>query len=115
MSYSAYLRDKLAAQITEATHISLHEDDPGETGDHEISGGSPAYARVALGSWTTADIGIKEAVPASVINVPANTDVLWAGLWNGSAFIDKAPCLISTVEQQAVTIDVIRFVVPEAG
>ena len=108
MAYSTYQRDRLAETLTEATHISLHDDDPGDTGAHELTGGTPAYARVALGAWVHVSTGVYEAPVTGVINIPPNTDVLWAGLWNGSTFIDKAYCTVSTIDQTALTITKIR-------
>lgn len=115
MADSAYLREKMAAVIVEATHVSLHSDDPAGTGANEISGGDPAYARVAITAWDAgaADDGIYTATLAGAFNVPANTEVTWAGLWNDDIYLDKAPAFVSAIAQETVEILSLTFVVPD--
>jgi hypothetical protein len=66
------------------THISLHTGAPGATGaDNEVSGGSPAYARVAI-TWNDSTTGNLDSSNQPVFNVPASTTVShWAG-WSAS-------------------------------
>lgn len=113
---SDYLLNKLALVIDEADEASLHDFDPGDDGtENEISGGSPAYARVAITGWAAgAAAGTREATLASAFNVPADTDVAWIGLWNGSQYLDKAPALVSVVAQDTLTITLLRYKVQSA-
>ena len=76
-----------------ATHASLHFADPGANGANEVSGGAPAYARVAI-TWAAGDVdGVMVATLATPFNVPENTTVTHIGLWDAATagnFIDKA-------------------------
>ncbi len=72
---------------------SLHSDAPGESGDYEISGGSPAYARqpVAFAASTTGSVTISAPV---TFDVPAGAQVAFVGLWTlavGGSFLGYAP------------------------
>lgn len=52
MPNSLYMRDLILARtlLDQTTlHLSLHADDPGETGAHELSGGDYRRAPLALG------------------------------------------------------------------
>lgn len=114
MADSAYLREKMAAAILEATHVSLHSDDPAGVGANEISGGDPAYARVAITAWDAGAVdGEYQATLAGPFNVPPNTQVVWAALWNGDIYLDKATAYASTIAQEVVEILSLYFVVPE--
>lgn len=109
---STYLREKLAAVIAEATHVSLHTGDPGYTGASEVTGGT--YARVAITSWAAGSVdGTYTATLAGNFNVPANTEITWAGLWNGTTFLDKAPASASTIGADIVQILSLTYVVPD--
>ncbi len=113
MPDSAVLAEALAAVITQATHVSLHVGDPAGTGANEVAGGDPAYARVAITSWTAGSVdGVYTATLAGSFNVPADTEGVWAGLWNGTTYLDKAPCLFATVTQDTVEIISLTYVVP---
>jgi hypothetical protein len=109
MADSTVLRDALAAVIMQATHVSLHTGDPAGTGANEVTGGSPAYERVAISSWADAGDGLCVATLAGPFNVPADTDVEWAGLWNGSTYLDKAPALAALLDQDTVEILYLAF------
>jgi hypothetical protein len=102
----------MANAAKQATHMSLHIDDPAGTGANELTGGNPAYARVAITSWADGSPGTCLATLAGPFNVPASTDVTWAGLWKDNTYLDKAPCEISTVGQEVVNILMVAFVVP---
>ena len=61
-------------------YISLHSASPGTTGANEISGGSPAYARVQT-TWGSASGG-SAAGSQVVINVPGGTTIEFFGIWS---------------------------------
>lgn len=74
---------------TDAAFLSLHTADPGNTGASEVSGGSPAYARMAV-TWSAPTNGV---ITASVtFDVPAGTTVAYVGIWSAASagtFLDK--------------------------
>lgn len=109
MADSVVLREAMAAAIVQATHVSLHTADPAGTGVGEITGGTPAYARVAITAWTNDGNGYYTATLAGPFDVPPNTAVTWAGLWNGATYLDKAPAYASTIAQDTVTITNLSF------
>lgn len=81
--------------VAVATHASLHSAIPDETGSNEISGGSPAYARLPI-AFTPASNGrlVKSASPAVQFNVPSATTVAYVGLWTsavGGVFLQYSP------------------------
>lgn len=115
MAYSTYLRNKLASAITDATHVSLHVSDPGDIGGNELSGGSPAYARVVISSWTLASTGVYQATLAGDFNVPANTTVTWAALWKDNLYIEKTPTTIITSSQTTVPIYSLTFEISQSS
>lgn len=81
-----YLRTLMAQLFAdEATHLSLHTADPGDTGADELSGGS--YARAAL-VWGSASAGIVTASPVAFA-VPADTTITHLGFWNGVTFLES--------------------------
>lgn len=56
--------------------------DPGTTGASEVTGGSPAYARVAI-TWGSASGGsIANATTALTLNIPASTTIGYFSCWN---------------------------------
>src|ERR1700738_1920908 len=67
---------------------SLHTAFPGLTGANEVSGGSPAYARMAA-SFAAAAGGSRALSAAVTFNVPATT-VRWFGFWSSGAFVGYA-------------------------
>lgn len=68
--------------VSNWAQISLHSADPSTTGVNELSGGSPAYARVARPSYTAPTTG---AISFQVVfNVGAGSDPEFAGFWDGS-------------------------------
>jgi hypothetical protein len=64
------------------TYISLHTADPSTTGANEISGGSPAYARVAT-TWGSPSAG-SMAGSQVTLNVPASTTITYWGFWSAA-------------------------------
>lgn len=66
-----------------ALRVALHTGDPGgaNSASNEVTGGSPAYARVAI-AWNAAAAGAAALSANAVLNVPASTTVSWISLWN---------------------------------
>jgi hypothetical protein len=90
-----------------ATHASLHTADPGTTGANEVTGGSPAYARVAI-TWTAGASDGVYTTNTLTFNLPASTAVTHVGLWSaitGGSFRDKAVCAISSGSQRTVSVN----------
>lgn len=80
----------------QGSSLSLHAGNPGVTGANELSGGSPAYARVST-TWTggTADgvvtgseveFNIPPAVSPATTVTPTHM-----GCWSGSTFLWAVP------------------------
>jgi hypothetical protein len=68
-------------QLLDATDIafaSLHDDYPGQTQAHELTGGSPAYARKGV-TFASAASGSKASSNAQVFDVPGGSTVRWIG------------------------------------
>jgi len=65
---------------------SLHSDDPGVTGDNELSGGSPSYERVSPGFNAGSSSSTTYIANASTMtfNVPAGSTVKYLGYWDSS-------------------------------
>lgn len=90
-----------------ATHASLHTADPGTTGTSEVTGGSPAYARVAI-TWTAGSSDGVYTTNTLTFNLPASTAVTHVGLWSastGGSFRDKAVCAIPSGSQRTVDVN----------
>lgn len=66
-----------------AGFASLHDNDPGDNGANEISGGSPAYARKAH-TWNSAASGSMDDSNAPVFDVPAGKTVKYVGMWSAA-------------------------------
>lgn len=65
------MKDFLAAEYKlRATHVALYSTVPGATAGTELSGGSPAYARMPI-TWTTPSNGV--ITGTVTFNVPAAT------------------------------------------
>jgi hypothetical protein len=112
MADSAALRERMAAAIIDADTVSLHTADPDGTGANEVTGGG--YARVPITAWTAGPVdGTYTATLGGNFNVPANTEIEWAGLWDGSTYLDKAPASASTIGADIVEILSLTFVVYE--
>jgi hypothetical protein len=91
MSRTNTMKNDLATAYGSAiAKVSLHSADPGSTGASEISGGSPAYARVSPPAITGPATGL--ITFQVVFNVAAGTTVAGIGLWDGSSnFLDGGP------------------------
>lgn len=113
MADSPTLRNAQAQAITIADALSLHTGDPSGTGANELV--DPAYERVEILSWTYGGDGWVEGQVAgdASFTVPANTEILWVGLWDGTLYLDKAPCYISTLDStDIIEIGYVRYAIP---
>jgi len=78
-------------------YVSLHTADPGATGTSEVTGGSPAYARIAI-TWTAASASATSNSAQIVFNVPTGVTIRYIGYWSavtagtfyGSRILDAA-------------------------
>lgn len=108
---SAQGKENAATGYTaQAAFASLHTADPGATGASEVTGGSPAYARVAV-TWTAGGTdGVATATLASAFDVPAATTVTHLGLWtSGGVYLDKAPLSATFASQGTLTVSSITY------
>ncbi len=82
MPYSAGAKNYMLDQFgdNKALFASLHSANPGSTGASEISGGTPAYARLGL-TWNAASSGSKTLSNTPTFDVPPSTTVTHVGLW----------------------------------
>ena len=82
MPYAAGAKNYMLDQFgtNKALFASLHTANPGSTGSDEVTGGSPAYARMAL-TWNAASAGSKTLSNTPTFDVPASTTVTHVGLW----------------------------------
>jgi hypothetical protein len=72
--------------ITRVTAVSLHSADPGTTGASELSGGSPAYARLTP-SFSAASAGASNLSATLTFDIPVGGAPAYYGLWAGSTFL----------------------------
>jgi hypothetical protein len=66
-----------------AVFASLHSADPTTVGDHELAGGSPAYARKGI-TWAGSAGGLLDTSAVITFDIPAGTTVGWVGLWSAA-------------------------------
>jgi hypothetical protein len=71
------------------TAMSLHTA-YSASGANEVTGGSPAYARIAI-TLSAASGGSKAISNQPAFNVPAGTTVRWVGWWAGATFAGMEP------------------------
>ncbi len=67
------------------TEVSLHSADPGTTGANELTGGSPAYARL-IPVFNAASVGSQALNADLTFDVPAAETVAYVGYWVGTVF-----------------------------
>ena len=93
-----------------AAFMSLHTADPGATGASEVTGGAPAYARVAI-TWTAgATDGVSTGTLAGPFNVPAGTTITHVGLWDSAGnYLDKAVLQATFSSQGTLTIASVTY------
>lgn len=93
MPYTDFAKAKMLTPLrADMTHLSLHTADPSTTGANEVTGGDPAYARVAV---TTANFnaiatGAFTVVADIAFNGPASGGVTHMGSWHGTDFLGGA-------------------------
>jgi hypothetical protein len=88
-------------------YASLHSGDASTNGANELTGGSPAYARVAI-TWGSAASGTKSNTSDIEFNVPAGSTVAEVGYWSapsgGTFYGSRAVTNESFVGQGTYTI-----------
>lgn len=97
---NAQKEDVAIAYGVSAPDASLHDADPGTTGADEISGGTPAYARVAI-TWNAGSVDGQIVSSPIEFDVPAGTTITHVGLWEGGTFKDKV-AVAATFASQGV-------------
>jgi hypothetical protein len=83
-------------------YVSLHTADPSTGGTSEVTGGSPAYARIAI-TWTAASGSATANSIQIVFNVPTGITIRYIGYWSaltagtfyGSRILDAAQTFTS--------------------
>jgi len=89
-----------------AVYASLHDGDPGTTGENELSGGNPSYARKAI-TWNLATGGIMDSSNQPVFDIPAGKTIKYMGLWSaitGGVFYLSAPIVNEAFASQGTHI-----------
>lgn len=102
MARTNTMKNALATSYGQVIYrVSLHTADPGSTGASEVTGGSPAYARVAPPTITAPTTGLVTFQVS--FNVPAGATVAGAGLWDSSGnFLDGGTVTSQTFATQGV-------------
>jgi hypothetical protein len=88
MALASVTEQNQALATTGWGFISIHSATPGTTGASEITGGSPAYARVAV-TWNAASGGAVTNSNALTFNLPSsasapNNTAAYFGIWSAS-------------------------------
>lgn len=98
-------RENAASGYTaRATTMSLHVDDPGTTGANEVTGGSPAYARLPI-TWTGGAVDGTFTGSVGIFNVPGGVTVKWVGLWDVDGnLVDTYRCSDTIYPAQGVLV-----------
>lgn len=65
-------------------YASLHSANALSSGDNELSGGNPAYARVQI-TWGSASGATKSNTNEIVFNVPSGSTVAEVGYWSAAS------------------------------
>jgi len=77
----------LQALREEATHFSLHTDDPGTTGANEVSGGGYAKQEVTTASFNDPTAGEMTLAGDIEFDGTADSSVTYLGIWEGTNFL----------------------------
>lgn len=86
---------------TAATHASLHTADPAGTGANEVTGGTPAYARLPV-TWNAGTVDGVLTSNLLEFDVPASTTLTHVGLWTAvtaGTYLDKSAISATFVSQ----------------
>lgn len=97
--------------------VSLHYDDPGETGAHELAGGAPLYTRQQP-EWLRAVDDRKVTRTPLSFEVPAGATVRFYGLWSASGltFYGSAELPPETFTRAGVyRLDLARLILQRKG
>ena len=89
-----------------AVYASLHDDDPGATGENELSGGDPSYVRKAIG-WNPATGGVIDSSNQPVFDIPTGKTIKHMGLWSaitGGTFYLSAPIVNEAFASQGTHV-----------
>ena len=89
-----------------AVFASLHDGDPGATGENELSGGDPSYVRKAI-AWNPATGGIMDSSNQPVFDIPAGKTIKHMGLWSavtGGTFYLSAPIVNEAFASQGTHV-----------
>lgn len=84
MGMVAATRDAMLAPVSSANTVSLHIDNPGDTGANEVS--SRWYERQPI-AWSTPVAGTITSTIPVVFGVPRGTTCTHLGYWNGDTFL----------------------------
>jgi hypothetical protein len=82
---TASKNERITDFIADITAVSLHSADPGTTGASELTGGSPAYARLTP-AFSAASGGATNLSASLTFDIPAGGAPAYYGLWKGSTF-----------------------------
>ncbi len=101
---NALLDSAVAAGLTTTPFMSLHTAFPPSTGN-EVTGGSPAYARLSF-TFSAAAAGAKSSSASKTFDIPAGTTVVAAATYDAStAGTQKAWSPIAASARRAVSVD----------
>jgi hypothetical protein len=80
---NAGLNTAVTALAGQATYVSLHTGNPGTSGTSEVTGGSPAYARLPV-TWGAPASGVSALSAGVLFDVPGGTTVAYFGYWTAA-------------------------------
>ena len=90
MGWTNNAKDGMLTQVRgRVTDLSIHTADPTTVGDNEVTGGSPAYARVAVtaADFTVANDGAFTLNNDKPFSGPAGASATFYGAWDGVTFL----------------------------
>lgn len=85
MPFTTYSKNLMLAALPNTVYLALHTATPSTGSPNEVTGGSPAYARVSA-TIANASGGVRTMNPGTYqLNVPASTTVTHVGIWTASS------------------------------